>query len=86
MAAERDRRHCMMLENCVYGEEEMLAFNLIRKGVPGSDLSLAFPYVGAVVFSSSRESDAVWTYMDCSPYGKGHRHQNVLSQAVGRFR
>ncbi|MBR3223039.1 MAG: Gfo/Idh/MocA family oxidoreductase, partial [Kiritimatiellae bacterium] len=25
-AAERNRRHCMMLENCVYGEEEMLAF------------------------------------------------------------
>ena len=34
-AAERNRRHCMMLENCVYGEEEMLAFNLIKKGKLG---------------------------------------------------
>jgi len=34
-AAERNRRHCMMLENCTYGEEEMLAFNLIHKGLLG---------------------------------------------------
>ena len=34
-AAERNRRHCMMLENCSYGEYEMLAFNLIHKGLLG---------------------------------------------------
>jgi len=34
-AAERNRRHCMMLENCSYGEAEMLAFNLIHKGKLG---------------------------------------------------
>ena len=34
-AAEKYRRHCMMLENCTYGEEEMLAFNLIKKGKLG---------------------------------------------------
>ena len=34
-AAERNRRHCMMLENCTYGEAEMLAFNLIHKGMLG---------------------------------------------------
>ncbi len=34
-AAERNRRHCMMLENCTYGEEEMLAFNLVKKGKLG---------------------------------------------------
>ncbi len=34
-AAERNRRHCMMLENCTYGEEEMLAFNLIHQGKLG---------------------------------------------------
>ena len=34
-AAERNRRHCMMLENCSYGEAEMLAFNLIHKGMLG---------------------------------------------------
>ena len=34
-AAEKYRRHCYMLENCVYGEYEMLAFNLIKKGMLG---------------------------------------------------
>lgn len=34
-AAERNRRHCMMLENCAYGEYEMLAFNLVKKGMLG---------------------------------------------------
>lgn len=34
-AAERNKRHCMMLENCSYGEYEMLAFNLVHKGMLG---------------------------------------------------
>jgi predicted dehydrogenase len=37
-AAEKYRRHCYMLENCVYGEFEMLAFNLVKKGMLGEIL------------------------------------------------
>ena len=33
--AERTRRHCMMLENCVYGEIELLMLNLARSGALG---------------------------------------------------
>ena len=33
--AERTRRHCMMLENCCYGEDEMLMFNLAKLGKLG---------------------------------------------------
>jgi len=33
--AERTRRHCMMLENCNYGDTELLAYNLCRSGVLG---------------------------------------------------
>ena len=33
--SEATRRHCMMLENCCYGEHEMLALNMCRKGVLG---------------------------------------------------
>ncbi len=32
---EKTRRHCMMLENCCYGENEMLALNMCQKGVLG---------------------------------------------------
>jgi len=33
--AEATRRHCMLLENCCYGFNELLALNLSRKGVLG---------------------------------------------------
>ncbi|MDX9973805.1 MAG: Gfo/Idh/MocA family oxidoreductase [FCB group bacterium] len=35
-AAEKARRHCMMLENCVYGENELLAWNLCHQGILGT--------------------------------------------------
>ena len=33
--SERTRMPCMMLENCCYGEEEMLCFNLVKQGLLG---------------------------------------------------
>lgn len=33
--AEKTRRHCMTLENCCYGEDELLMLNLARAGVLG---------------------------------------------------
>ena len=33
--SEKTKRHCMMLENCCYGESEMLALNMIRMGLFG---------------------------------------------------
>jgi hypothetical protein len=37
-AAEKHRRHCVMMENCNYGRMEMLAFHLVRKGMFGEIL------------------------------------------------
>ena len=34
-ASEKARRHCMLLENCCYGEDEMLLLNMVRKGLFG---------------------------------------------------
>jgi predicted dehydrogenase len=33
--AEQTRRHCIMLENCCYGEIEMLVLNMVRQGMFG---------------------------------------------------
>ena len=33
--AERTQRHCMMLENCCYGETELMILNMCRQGVFG---------------------------------------------------
>ena len=50
-------------------------------------LSCAFPYAGAAVFRSSWETNAVWGYMDCSPFGRAHQHEdklNILISAYGK--
>jgi hypothetical protein len=36
--SERTRRHCIMLEECCYGETETLVLNMVRKGVLGEVL------------------------------------------------
>ena len=33
--SEKLKRHCMQLENCCYGESEMLAYNLVHQGLLG---------------------------------------------------
>lgn len=33
--SEKTRRHCMMLENCCYGETELFTLNMLRNGVLG---------------------------------------------------
>jgi len=37
-AAERYRKHCIMMENCNYGRMEMLCFNLVKQGLLGEIL------------------------------------------------
>lgn len=57
------------------------------EGAPPDYLSYAFPYAGAVVMRSSWERDAIWAYMDCSPFGRFHQHEdklNVLLDAYGK--
>ena len=34
--SEQTRRHCVMLENCCYGQKELLALNMVRAGVFGT--------------------------------------------------
>lgn len=34
-ASEKTRRHCMMMENCCYGREELMVLNMVRHGLFG---------------------------------------------------
>ena len=43
--AEKTRRHCMMLENCNYGETETLALNLCQSGALGDILHADCAYI-----------------------------------------
>ena len=43
-AHEQTGRHCMMLENCCYGEKELLVMNMVRQGLFGEIVHCAGGY------------------------------------------
>ncbi len=56
--AEREARHCVMMENCNYDRPEMLAFHLVRRGLLGEVLHAEGGYrhdLRAVKFSDTGE-------------------------------
>jgi len=44
-AAEKYRKHCVMMENCNYNRMEMLIFNMVRKGLFGELISAECGYL-----------------------------------------
>lgn len=44
-AAEKHRRHCVMMENCNYDRPEMMAFNIVRQGLFGEILHAEGAYL-----------------------------------------
>ena len=59
--SERTQRHCMMLENCCYGENEMLVMNMVRQGVLGKlthgEAAYIHPYLQGILGNANR---SVW--------------------------
>ena len=43
--SERTGRHCMQLENCCYGEAEMMCLNLVRQGLLGEIMHAEGSYI-----------------------------------------
>jgi len=64
--AEKTGRYCMQLENCCYGEIEMLALNLVREGKLGDLIHGEGAYLHDLRSYSynSPEDDAQWHYHD----------------------
>ena len=61
--AEKTRRHCMMLENCCYGEDELLMFNLARSGVLGEVTHGEAGYIHdcrSLRYPADGQADAPW--------------------------
>ncbi len=62
------------------GRDEYRYFASERaEGQPPEFRSLLLPYSGMVIFRSSWERDALWAYMDASPFGKAHQHEDKLN-------
>jgi hypothetical protein len=64
--AERTGRQCMQLENCCYGELELLALNLTREGLLGDLIHGEGGYLHDLrsYNYNSPEDDAEWHYRD----------------------
>ena len=64
--AERTGMHCMQLENCCYGEIELLALNIARKGLLGRIVHGEGAYLHDLrsYNYNSPEEDASWHYRD----------------------
>ena len=56
-----------------------------REGEPPAYRSILLEYSGMVIFRSSWEKDALWAYMDASPFGKAHQHEDKLSVQLWAF-
>jgi predicted dehydrogenase len=60
-ASERTRRHCVMLENCCYGWNELLVLNMVRAGMLGELLHGECAYdhdLRTIVFENA--SEGLW--------------------------
>lgn len=60
--AEKTRRHCMMLENCCYGRDELMVLNLCRQGLFGDLLHGEGAYLHDLRFQlkSPHHSEGLW--------------------------
>ena len=59
--SESTRRHCMQLENCCYGENELLVWNMVKAGVLGELMHGACAYnhdLRSILFSN--EGEGLW--------------------------
>ena len=55
------------------------------EGTPPDYKSILLEYSGMVIFRSSWEKDALWAYMDASPFGKAHQHEDKLNVQLHAF-
>ena len=73
--AEKMRVHCMQLENCCYGEMELLALNMCRQGLLGDLMHGEAAYIHDLSFlSSSNEGDYEWWRAEWNLTHKGNQY------------
>lgn len=76
--SERTRKHCMMLENCVYDEFEITALNMAQQGVFGEVIHAE----GAYIHDLSDFWDDYWNNWRLD-YNKDHRGDVYPTHGIG---
>ena len=68
--SEKTCRHCMQLENCCYGEIEMLTFNLAKLGMLGELVHAE----GAYIHDLRRMCETEWPDTECWRFDENRMH------------
>ena len=68
--SEKTKRHCMQLENCCYGEVEMLTFNLAKLGLLGEIVHAE----GAYIHDLRSMCKTEWPGCECWRFGENRDH------------
>ena len=68
--SEKTKRHCMQLENCCYGEIEMLTFNLAKLGMLGELVHAEGAYIHDLRWMCARE----WPGVECWRFDENRDH------------
>ncbi|MBP5321332.1 MAG: Gfo/Idh/MocA family oxidoreductase [Kiritimatiellae bacterium] len=68
--SERTKRHCMQLENCCYGEIEMLTFNLAKLGMLGELVHAE----GAYIHDLRHMCKTEWPGAECWRFDENRLH------------
>jgi len=78
--SEKTRRHCMQLENCCYGEIEMLTFNLAKLGMLGKILHGEGAYIHDLrhMCSSNYPGYEYWRY----PHNRDHSGNRYVTHGL----
>ena len=73
--AEKMKVHCMQLENCCYGETELLALNMCRKGLLGELMHGEAAYIHDLSGHATRKvGDVEWWRDDWNQLHKGNQY------------
>lgn len=79
-------RAWIYMENACRLFPEREDFHYIRtrraEGKEPAYLSVFHEYGGAAIMRESWQEDAVWGYMDCSPFGTAHQHEDKLNLQI----
>ncbi len=82
--SERTRRHCMQLENCCYGETEMLALNMARLGLFGDIIHAEGAYIHDlhVKHYAEQKDKGYWDHWRLK-YNRDHNGNQYQTHGLG---
>jgi len=79
--AERNQRHCMMLENACYGREELMFLNMVQQGVIGEPIHAEAGYIHDLRFAllDAQRGESSWRL----PYYMRHNGNLYPTHGIG---